>query len=154
MYSILLTTKKARRFNKGFTLLESIIVFILIAITLSLSTMFFTNAIPSLRLNSTGRELSAMLRYAKMLAKNRGGPQTVLINIDTGRYGIEGIQTRNIPEGIRLRITDPLKGEINSGCYSIIFHESGIVDGGLVTIWNKRRTINIELDPVVGAVIL
>ena len=139
--------------DKGFTLLELVIVFVLMGIALSMSTMFFSNALPSLQLNSAGRELTAMLRYAKTLARNRGEAQTIIINIDSGRYGIAGVQTKNIPEGIGLRVTDPLKGEITSGDYSITFHESGIVDGGLITIWNSRRRINIELDPVSGATV-
>ncbi|OPY79400.1 MAG: hypothetical protein A4E64_00447 [Syntrophorhabdus sp. PtaU1.Bin058] len=154
MDSAVVTAKGIRRFDTGFTLLELVIVFVLIAVMLSLSTMFFTNALSSLRLNSAGRELSAMLRCAKMLAKNKGETQTVLINIDTGRYGIEGVQTKSIPEGIGIRIDDPLRGEINGGSYSIIFHESGIADGGLITLWNSRRTISIEIDPVIGAMIL
>lgn len=152
--SPMVTAKAARRSDKGFTLLELMIVFAIIAVMLGMSTMFFTNALPSLRLNSAGRELSAMLRCAKMLAKNRGEPQTVLIDIDSGRYGIEGVQTKNIPEGIGISITDPLRGEVRNGNYPVIFHESGIVDGGLITLWNSRRTVNIELDPIVGATVV
>jgi hypothetical protein len=38
---------------------------------------------------------------------NNGELQSVLINLDTGRYGIEGVQTRNIPE-VNIRVTDPV----------------------------------------------
>jgi general secretion pathway protein H len=140
--------------KKGFTLLEVIIVITLVVLILSFTTLFFGNALPGARLNSAARELSAMMRYAKILAQNNGEPQTVLINLDTGRYGIEGIQPKNIPEGINIRATDSVTGEVNRGNYAVLFHESGIAEGGTITLWNAKRTLNIEIDPIVGSVIL
>jgi len=140
--------------EKGFTLLEVIIVITLVVLILGFTTLFFGNALPGARLNSAARELSAMMRYAKILAQNNGEPQTVLINLDTGRYGIEGIQTKNIPEGINIRVTDSVTGEVSRGNYAVLFHESGIAEGGTITLWNAKRTLNIEIDPIVGSVIL
>ena len=146
--------RNVRGRDKGFTLLEIIIVMTLIVLILGLTTLFFGNTLPGARLNSAARELSAMMRYAKMLAQNNGEPQTVLINLDTGRYSIEGVQTRNLPEGINIRVTDPVAGEVSRGNYAVLFHESGIVEGGTITLWNAKRTLNIELDPIVGSVVL
>jgi general secretion pathway protein H len=146
--------KRVEGRNKGFTLLEIIVVITLIVLILGLTTLFFGNALPGARLNSAARELSAMIRFAKMLAQNNGEPQTVFINLDTGRYGIEGVQTRNIPEGINIRIADPVAGEVSKGSYAVRFHESGIIEGGTITLWNTKKTLNIELDPIVGSVIL
>ena len=140
--------------EKGFTLLEVIIVITLVVLILSFTTLFFGNALPGARLNSAARELSAMMRYAKILAQNNGEPQTVLINLDTGRYGIEGVQTKSNPEGINIRVTDPVTGEASRGNYAVLFHESGIAEGGTITLWNAKRTLNIEIDPIVGSVIL
>jgi len=140
--------------EKGFTLLEIIIVITLVVLILSFTTLFFGNALPGARLNAAARELAAMMRYAKILARNNGELQSVLINLDTGRYGIEGVQTRNIPEGINIRVTDPVTGEVSRGSYAVLFHESGISEGGNITLWNAKRTLNIELDPIVGSVIL
>ncbi len=88
-----------------------------------------------------------MMRYAKILAKNNGEPQTVLINLDTGRYGIEGVQARTFLKGFNIRVTDPVTGEVSRGNYAVLFHGSGIAEGGTITLWNKKRTLNIELDP-------
>jgi len=146
--------KRVEGREKGFTLLEVIIVITLVVLILGLTTLFFGNALPGARLNSAARELSAMMRYAKILAQNNGELQTVLINLDTGRYGIEGVQTRNIPEGINIRVTDPVTGEVSRGDYAVLFHESGIAEGGTITLRNAKRTVNIEIDPIVGSVIL
>jgi prepilin-type N-terminal cleavage/methylation domain-containing protein len=146
--------KILRDTDKGFTLLEVIVVVALIAFILGLTTLFFGNTLPGAKLNAAARELSATMRYAKILAQNNGEPQTVLINLHTGQYGIEGAQTRKLPENINIRVTDPLAGEITRGDYAVLFHESGIIEGGTITLWNTRRALNIELDPIVGSVVL
>lgn len=140
--------------DKGFTLLEIIIVLTLVVVILGFSTLFFGNALPGARLNAAGRELSATMRHAKMLAKNDGEPRTVLINIDTRRYGIAGLEAKSLPEGINIRVTDPVAGEVSRGDYAVLFHGSGIAEGGTITLWNNKRTLYIELDPILGSVVL
>jgi Tfp pilus assembly protein FimT len=112
------------------------------------------NMLPSQNLNAAGRELSAMLRFGRLLAMNSGEPMTVFIDLDRGRYGIRGVQTRNVPHGIAVRVTDPLEGEITHGEYSVLFNESGGADWGRITLSGGRRALHIELDPVLGAVTL
>jgi len=146
--------KILRNTDNGFTLLEIIVVVTLIVFILGLATLFFGNTLPGARLNAAARELSATMRYAKILAQNNGEPQTVLINLDTGRYEIVGAQTRKLPENVNIRVADPITGETTRGEYAVLFHESGIVEGGTITLWNAKRALNIELDPIVGSVIL
>ncbi len=147
-------TRNDKDKNKGFTLIEIIVVITLIVLILGFTTLFFGNALPGARLNSAARELSAMMRYAKLLAQNNGEPQAVLINLDTGRYSIEGVQTKNLPEGVSVHVTDPVAGEVSKGDYAFLFHESGISEGGTVTLRTTKKTLNIELDPILGSVVL
>ena len=49
------------RDDTGFTLLEVIVVLALIALILGLATPFFAGALPSARMDSTGREISAAM---------------------------------------------------------------------------------------------
>jgi len=138
----------------GFTLLEIIMVMVLVLIVLGISTVFFSGMLPSQNLNAAGREMSAMLRFAKLLATNTGEPRTVFVDLETGRYGIQGVQTRRIPQGITVKITDVLEGEITRGQYSILFSGSGGVPFRRITLSGGKRVLHIELDPVVGAVVL
>lgn len=145
--------KKALGYE-GFTLIEVMMVMVLILIILGVSTMFFANRLPSENLNAAGREMSAMLRFARLLAKNSGEPRSVLINLDTGRYGIPGVQTRSIPRDIIVKITDPLEGDITRGEHSITFNESGGAEWGRITLTGGKRVLHIDLDPVLGAVVV
>lgn len=139
--------------NAGFTLIEMMMVMVLIVIILGVSTVFFANRLPSENLTATGREMSAMLRFARLLARNSGEQRSVFINLDTGRYGILGIQTRKIPGDVSVTITDPLEGDLMRGEYTVVFNGSGGSNWGRITLTGGRRAIRIDIDPVLGAAV-
>lgn len=140
--------------QKGFTLLELIIVIFLISLVLGLSAVFFANTLPSGRLNATVREMTAMIKYARSFASIKGEPQTVTIDLDAKRYGIEGRGYRKIPADINIMVIDTLEGEIYKGQYHFLFYGTGGVDAGSVILWNEKKKVNIHLDPVVGSVVV
>lgn len=140
--------------RNGFTLLEIIIVLFLMALILGLSTLFFANTLPSSRLNATAREISATIRHARDLAVINGEKQTMTINLDSRYYGIEGIARKNITSGISLKVIDPLLGEVSKGEYLFIFNATGAMEGGTIVLSTEKRTVSIQLDPVVGSVIV
>lgn len=138
----------------GFTLLEVILVLFLISLILGLSTVFFANTMPTNRLNATAREISATIRYARTLARVNSERQTLTIDLDSKLYGIEGSASKNIPDDINIKIIDPLLGEVHNGKYSITFYETGGIEGGTIVLSTKKKTVNIELDPIVGSVVI
>jgi len=140
--------------EKGFILLELIIVLFLMAIILGLSTLLFTNLLPSQKLNATAREVSATLREARSLAQLHGERQLLTLDLDAKQYGIEGRGARTVPENISLKIVDPFAGEILEGKYQMIFHASGGIEGGTIVLWNAKKAIEIHTDPIVGSVIV
>ncbi len=138
----------------GFTLLELTVVLFLVALLVGLSTLFFGNSLPSTKLNATARELSATIRQARSLAQINGTPQTVLLNLDFRRYGIEGKPGRSIPPDIGIKVIDPLLGELQTGTYRILFEATGGVEAAAIDLWNKKKMLHIVTDPVMGTVTL
>lgn len=140
--------------KKGFTLLEVIIVLFLITLMLGIAAVFFAGTTPSNRLNTTAREMSAAIRHANTLAKIHGEIKTIIIDLDAKQYGIERRRFKKIPQDISIRILDPFDGEIGSGKYRIVFHPAGSVESGRIVLYNDKRSISIDTDPIVGAVII
>ena len=103
--------------HTGFTLIELLIVIGLMTLILSLSTVFFANLLPSNRFKATVRDVSTTFRHARTLAQIHSEQQTVIFDLDTKRYGIDGRHTREIPSGVQIRIIDPIEGEILNGEY-------------------------------------
>ncbi len=139
---------------KGFTLLELLIVLVLVVLMLGLSAVFFGNTLSSGRLDAAARDISSIIRHAKSLAQMNGERQTISINLESGQYGMEGAGIKVLPKDVQVMIIDPFSGEIRTGEYRIIFQPYGGVEGGTVVLSNSRKSLNIQLDPVVGTVVI
>ncbi|MEW6416516.1 MAG: prepilin-type N-terminal cleavage/methylation domain-containing protein [Nitrospirota bacterium] len=145
---------KSKTKNNGFTLLELIIVLFLITLILGLSTIFFANILPSNRFNATIRDISATIRHARTLTRTHGETQIITIDLDSKKYGIEGRGIKDIPSDIYIKVIDPLSGEIDSGKYQLVLHAIGSIEGGTIVLWNNKKTVSIQMDPVVGSVVI
>ncbi len=139
--------------NKGFTLLELIIVLFLISLILGMSVVYFANFLPSNRFKATVRDLSTTIRQARALANIHGERQIVTIDLDSKKYGIDGRSTKYIPPDVKIMISDPVSGDIQKGKYHFIVHSIGI-EGGTIVLWDNRRKASIQIDPVVGSLVI
>jgi hypothetical protein len=119
-----------------------------------MSTLFFASTVPSAKLNGLSREISSMLKQARITAQNKGEKQTMTIDLDSRTYGIEGKEAKTIPTEITARVIDPLSGEVNHGKYSFIFYETGAIEGGTILLTYNKKTLSIETDPVVGSIVV
>ena len=137
----------------GFTLLELIIVMLLASLMLGLGGVFVASTLPSARLASTARDISAAIRQTRLLAQNRGMDQALVFDLDRRLYGIDGVGVRKLPGEIALGVVDPYSSVIvRNGRYSMNFSSTGGIEGGVVVLSYKKRAIYIETDPVVGVV--
>ena len=140
--------------RSGFMLLELIIVLFLITLILGLSALFFANSLPSYRLNATVRDIAATIRQARSLAQIQSERQTITFDLDAKQYGIEGHGSKDIPSDISIKVIDSLSGEIYNGKYQLVAHPVGSVEGGTVIVWNAKRKVSIQTDPIVGSVVI
>lgn len=140
--------------EKGFILLELIVVLLLMAVILGMSTLLFTNLLPSQKFHATVREVSATIREARSLAQINSERQYMVLDLDAKQYGIEGRGSREVPEDISMKVLDPFAGEILEGKYSLVFHPSGGIEGGTIVLWNSKKTAEIQTDPIGGSVIV
>ncbi|MCK9197402.1 MAG: prepilin-type N-terminal cleavage/methylation domain-containing protein [Syntrophales bacterium] len=142
-----------KRTRKGFTLLEIIIVLLLVTLIMGLSAVFFSNFLPSVKFNAAGREMAAMIRHARALARMKMASQTFVIDLDNKTYGIEGLTTKQIPQDSSVKVIDPVAGEITRGKYSMVFNPAGSLGGGRIILSTRKKTLRIDMDPIMGAVL-
>jgi general secretion pathway protein H len=139
--------------EQGFTLLELIVVMFLVTLLMSLAAAFFVNTLPSSKFRAGAREMAAMIRHARALAQINGEEQTLTIDMDAGRYGIGNTSGKSVPEGVRIKVINPLGEEVSSGTYQIEFSPMGGIEGDTIVLWNDKRTATITIDPVAGPVV-
>lgn len=138
----------------GFTLLELVIVMTLMVLMLGLAGMHFANRLPSVRLGAAGRELSGLIRMARVEAMNKAQEQTVTIDLDGRTFSLEGMVRRAVPEGIGITVIDPVAGSISRGKYDITADVSGSVEASEIILHDAKKKLRIEIDPVVGSVVV
>ena len=140
--------------RKGFILLELIVVIFLITLIMGIVLVFFANFLPSNRLDATVRNISSTIKHARSLARINNHVQIVTIDLDAKQYGIEGREIKDIPADIGVKIIDPMSGEIFQGKYNFLLHVSGNIEGGTIILWNAKKSVSIQPDPIVGTVII
>ena len=139
---------------QGFTLIELIIVLVLIAFILGLSVVYFAGSMNTYKFYAAVRELSATMGRAHRLARIEGRSQVVTLDLDRKIYCIEGRGYKRIDPRIAVSVVDGDEGEINRGVCTFTFDAVGGAEGGAVTLRSGRKIMRIELDPVVGSVVV
>jgi prepilin-type N-terminal cleavage/methylation domain-containing protein len=140
--------------ERGFTLLELIIVMLLSTLILGLSALFFARTLPSGRLNATAREMSAMIRYARSFAQISGERQSIVLDLDAATYGIAGKGEKKLPREVTLKVIDPLSGPMQEGTVTMVFEPTGFMSAATIELSTSNRAIRLQTDPVVGSVTL
>jgi general secretion pathway protein H len=138
----------------GFTLLELMVVMLLMTLVIGISTIFFASTLTSSKFNTTVRDLSTTIRHARSLAQIHGERKAVTIDLDSKTYWIDGKKVREIPSDVQIKIIDPVYGEIFEGKYQIVSNAMGGIQGGTIVLWNDKKTVNIQPDPIVGSVVV
>lgn len=140
--------------SAGFTLLELIIVIFLVSLLLGLSSFFFANNLSSTRLNAATREMSAVIRYARAHAQTNGTAQTLTIDTDTGEYELEDRGTKKLSADINIKVLDQTSGEVLQGKQQLVFQAIGGVEARTIVLSGGKKTVSIQMDPVVGSVVI
>lgn len=153
---MLVTYKKIFFLKKeqGFTLLELLIVIFLVTLTVGIGSIFLASGIQSKRINSVARELSATIRQANTLARINGETKILVIDMDGRHYGLEKGRLKKIPDEIRIKIIDPIMGELTRGKYSITFEPFGNISPAAIVLYSNNRSVKLEMDPIIGAVLV
>ncbi|RMG04004.1 MAG: prepilin-type N-terminal cleavage/methylation domain-containing protein [Nitrospirae bacterium] len=139
--------------QKGFTLLELIIVLLLIGIIAGLVGISIANSVPSNRFRSDVRTLASLMRYASKRAVYTGLEKTLEIDLDEKTVTYEGKVRIRFPEGTGISIKTPDGGEIEMEKYRFVFYPEGGTEGETVIIKRGGKGFTLELDPLLGAVL-
>jgi general secretion pathway protein H len=125
--------------QRGFTLLEMIVVLVILGLMAGL--VLARGPIHSTRLDtqSTARDLAGTLRLARAraIAANR----SVTVNIASGAWQAEGTPTMSAPRDVTL-----------AGTAKIQFAPDGSSSGGQIAVQGGDRRIGISVDWLTGRV--
>lgn len=141
------------RVERGFTLLELLVVFAMIGLLTTLVPLAFDRLRESTQYRDTVRGVLSDMRQARYRALAEG--RAVRFNLDLGKrnYGVEGSPVRSVPEPLQLRATVAdiqMTAAQNAG---ILFLPTGGATGGTIEIARPSGAgVRLTVDWLSGAV--
>lgn len=138
--------------QRGFTMIELLVVIFIMTLAMGLTATVFTRSLPSSRLDASVRELVAAFKQSRAQAISQGERRVLVVQLDERRYGLEGKTPKQWPDDVSVTVADPLVGDVIRGEYRFVFHPTGASEGGTVVLSAGKKRIQVDIDPVVGAV--
>ena len=160
--------------DKGFSLMEVIIVLTILVLSISLVTSSLSNLSRTIELKAAAKKVSGILRYYRSEAINKGLVYQVLFDSELravkvqsisltepadekeadGKKGGEGARTLyGLPEGVRMKELDFPSPEYPCDLPAVEFYPNGGSNGGSVLINSpERKGYRIKVDFLTGMV--
>jgi general secretion pathway protein H len=145
----------SERENRGFTLIEILVVMALMALILGISAALLTNTLSGAKHKAAAREMVATLKYAKHLAAAKNERQIIRFDLDAGSYGISGRRVSRLPEKTKIAIyeSDINAEPVTAGQYSLVCEATGAGQWSRIKLFRDDRVIMIKSDPISTALI-
>jgi len=160
--------------NKGFSLMEVIIVLTILVLSASLVTSSMSNLSRTIELKAAAKKVSGILRYYRSEAINKGLVYQVLFDSESKavkvqsislaepaiereageKKGGEGAKTLyGLPEGVRMKELDFPAPEYPCDLPAVEFYPNGGSNGGSVLLDSQeRKGYRIKIHFITGAV--
>lgn len=139
--------------NRGFTLLELIVVMALMAILMTLVPPMISGALPGTQLKSASRELAAGLRLARNHALTAREESTLTLNVDKHSYRVTGRKKSfSIPENLKIELLTAESETQGESIGAIRFFPDGGSTGGRITLSYAERAFGVDVDWLTGKV--
>lgn len=123
------------RHERGFTLVELLVVFALLALMMGLVPMAFDRLRESAQYRDTLRTMISDLRTARYRAIAEGGDVRFRVNLGERTYGVSGQSMRQLPPALSVRAVVAGKELTANESAAISFLPDGGATGGSIDIF-------------------
>ena len=157
--------------NKGFSLVELIVVLVIMSLSISLVTPSLSRFLRTVELKGAAKKVGGILRYCRSEAVNKGHVVHVLFdsNLREIRVQSKGLAEEKeeqdkredsipkkaylLPDGIQIKKVDVFSTQSPSGLPLIEFYPNGGSNGGSILLDSEsRNSYNIEVHFLTGMV--
>ena len=139
--------------QRGFTLLELMVVLVIAAVAMTIVPPLIAQAIPGAQLKSAAREVAAGLRYARNKALTSDQEAVLLLDIDGRNFSVSGRKRQYaLPDHLEITLLtaeSEMRGEKKGG---IRFFPEGGSTGGRITLAAGPREYAVDVDWLTGKV--
>lgn len=122
------------RRERGFTLVELLVVFAIMALVAGLVPMAYGRVREASQYREAVRTIMSQLRSARVLAITEGRETRFALDLHNRQYGLEGAPGNDLPEPLQLRVTVADREIAPGGQAAIRFLPSGGASGGSIEV--------------------
>ena len=153
--------------GKGFTLIELTIVLVIIGLSIALVAPSFARILNTMELTGAAKRVSAILRYGRSEAINKGQVYQILFDPHLGQVRVQPIEpmegrkeerkalgkTYGLPDGIRIKEVEADLPQYPSELPVIEFYPNGGSNGGSILLDSQEsKGYKIKVDFLTGSV--
>lgn len=144
-----------RAAERGFTLVEMLVVLVVLALLASFSPFLADRIMPGLQLEAAARELADTMRRARGFAIRDNRDRVVVVDLGSRVATIGGERTRHhIPPDVQMKLVVAGVEQVDADAGRIRFFADGTSTGGKVVFTGAERSLAVVVDWFDGKVTL
>lgn len=138
--------------QRGFTLIELIVVVVLLAAVTALAASVMTSGLPGQQLRGDAREIAAQLRYTRAQAIVTGKPQVFTLDARTREWQAPNRRKGRLHPDIRIVATGAQVEQARPDEVSIRFFPEGAATGGRIELQRNSAAWQVDVEWLTGEV--
>lgn len=140
--------------QRGFTLIELIVVLVVAALLMAAVPGLFSAAFPGVELKSAARRTAATLRLARESAIRSGRESVLLVDLAAHRLELAGYRALTLPDGITLTLETASRDLTDAQQGRIRFYPDGSSTGGRIILSRGKQGYQIGVTWLTGRIAL
>jgi general secretion pathway protein H len=142
------------RSQRGFTLVEMIVVLVLIAAVVAIGATAMARKLPGQRLQQSARELAAQLRFTRAQAIATGKPQLFTLDARSREWRAGEKRNGKLARDIAIVATGARNEQQREGMAAVRFFPEGAATGGRFLLSHGRAAWQVDVQWLTGEVSL
>jgi general secretion pathway protein H len=139
--------------QRGFTLLELLVVMVVMLMILTLVPPMVAGSLPGTKLKAAARGLAAGLSQARSQAITSQRPVMLVLDVEGRRYRVAGQpREHQLPKDLELKLYTAQSELAGEGQGAIRFFPDGSSTGGRITVSYGARDYIVDVDWLTGRV--
>lgn len=149
----MITKRQAKgRPERGFTLLEMIVVLLIIATAATLLGTSIVGRLDSVKVATAARDLTAALRFTRSQAILHREEKFIEVDLDKRSYTVPGRSAVELPESMELKLLTAQSEVASDKVGRIRFFSDGGSTGGRVTLISGGRQWKVNVSWLTGEI--
>lgn len=136
---------------QGFTLLELLVVFAIMALLVGIVPPAMGKLRDAVAYRQTLQEVTALLRKARQQAVLSGAPVSFVLDARAREYGIAGLARTRLPDGLQMQAVTA-EGVAEHGQAIVFLPEGGATGGSIVLARPTGEGVRLRVDWLSGMV--